>query len=205
MKTDYVVVFDIETSGTNPSAHEITQLAAVVANFSDLAPVAEFNRRLRIDESKADLKALEINHYDRALWESTARPPKDVFQEFSEFLMPYRYPFISKSGNLVRTTFPVGHNISRFDHAFIQQKYTAMGLWCPLGFIMLDTLQMAVALEFANPKIDFPDRTLSGVARGLGLSVPEGLHDALEDVKLNLAVLGSLRAELRLLGKPAFL
>ena len=193
-KPEHIIIYDLETAGLDMNKHAITQIAAVAVRLEDLEIVNEFEAKILFDISNAEKSALAVNSFNSETWAKEAKKPSTVAVEFDSFCSPYQYTFVSQKGNRVSTGFGCGHNSERFDCPFLHAWYKRLGVWCPMGFKGLDTMQMALTLEMTHEDINFKgDHKLANVATVLGIDFnPDDLHDALDDVKLTAKVFKEL-------------
>lgn len=188
--------------------------------FPLFAQVAEFECKLQFQLELADPKALEANSYDAAVWEVEAVPLRDGLEEFSRFLREHAtfpIPKKAKPSEVWYAAQMAGHNIARFDDKFIRRDFKnpewqaallkhdgtdpfladpGRDIFCPAGYIVLDTFQLATwhQLVFGAPGESL---RLEALAKRFGI-LPEGedqTHDAMDDLKLTVAVAERLLSE----------
>ncbi len=171
---DEYVVYDLETTGTDPRRDDILEIAA--QRFQNGRPVGEmFYTLVRPARRRYIPKAATRVH--GISWEDVADAPTltEVLPRFLEY---------------VGDTVLVGHNIRRFDNRFLDRalgQYLERGLTNP----SVDTLEMARRL--------FPEErrhTLEQVAEFLGVPAVQA-HRAGEDVVLTAQVYHRLLDEAR--------
>lgn len=102
----------------------------------------------------------------------------------------------------------VGHNILGFDNRLLAHAYHRLGLPLPLQLLdqrhCIDTLELSKAMYYKGRPGSPADNKLATMARFLGLTVPEGMHDALTDIRVNEQVLDRLLERARALDlRPA--
>jgi DNA polymerase III epsilon subunit-like protein len=185
----YIVFFDFETGGIEPSKPEI-QLAAIACN-ERFEEVASFESKIAFNEADADPKALEINHYDRAAWEG-APSPGVVVKKFAAFTEQFRsVEMISKrTGRPYSVARLAGHNAATFDAPRLRRMFDQSAVFAPFHPIPLDTLQLALwHFQCAGSKPD--NLQLSTIAKHFGINA-EGAHDALADVRLSAKIASKL-------------
>lgn len=186
MQSNFIIVADIETSGTDSKEHDIIELSAAVVDVSLNYSIAEtFHRRVLFSMHRAHPSALEKNHYNSHAWRD-AVSPRALAEDFSEFVEPYRYEFISRKGNTTKAGLGCGHSFD-FDFDFIQALYSRESIWCPLGFNYIDTRRMAPVVELIG-NISFPNYQLATIAETFGIDVGVS-HTAQDDVNTTVEVL----------------
>jgi DNA polymerase III epsilon subunit-like protein len=143
------IIFDLETGGLEMH-HPIIQIAAVAV--SDRRNIIdEFQRKIQFREEEADAKALEINHYDRLVWDREAKPLNLVLKEFSRFLEPHKYiQCISKQGKPYQVARLAAFN-SAFDAPRLQKAYRDAGQFLAADPRVLCILQLAMWLDCPGP------------------------------------------------------
>lgn len=196
-----IVWFDVETSGLDPNVHQIIQLAAVVTCNGELS--LTYEAKLRFDESKASPKALELNSYDRDLWEAQAIDEVDAVRSFSRLLEAAAdVDMVAKhTGRPYQVARLAGHNVS-FDVGFLRAAYDRCRTFLPSDWYRsLDTLQLALWWFEVTGRPRPTDYKLATLCDFFGIKPEAGedLHDALTDVKLTARLgellMGSLREE----------
>lgn len=173
------IIFDLETGGLELN-HPIIQIAAVaVSEFGKTTD--EFQRKISFVEKTADPKALEINHYDPAVWAKEAMPLESVLREFARFLEPHKYlQCVSKAGKPYNVARLAAYN-AQFDAPRLQKAFRDACVFLPADPRVLCILQLAMWEEW--PGIErLLSFKLSDVADRLGIPT-DGAHDALDDCK----------------------
>lgn len=179
------IIFDLETGGLELH-HPIIQIAAVaVSEFGKTTD--EFQRKIQFREQDADARALEINHYDPAVWAKDAKPLETVLREFARFLEPHKYlQCVSKAGKPYNVARLASYNAT-FDAPRLQKAYRDSGVFMPADPRVLCILQLAMWNEW--PGIErLPSYKLADVAGRCGIST-EGAHDALADCRMAAQVM----------------
>lgn len=181
----YLVFFDFETGGIEPSKPEI-QLAAIAVD-SEFKEVAHFESKIAFNEADADPEALKMNHYTAEAWKD-APPNDDVVRRFAAFSDKYKsVEMVSKrTGRPYNVARLAGHNAATFDAPRLRRMFDATGCFAPFHPIPLDTLQLALwKLQFMEKKPK--NFQLGTLCEFFGIN-PEGAHDALTDVRLSAAL-----------------
>lgn len=112
---------DVETTGLDPTCHEIIEFAALKDNGDRLTTKISPDR---IDQ--ASPQALKVNGYTPQMWED-APSLEEVAPDISEFLTDCVI---------------IGHNI-RFDMAFIETSLRSIGIQERLDYHVVDTVTLA--------------------------------------------------------------
>lgn len=181
-----LVFFDLETAGLEPDA-EIIQLAAIAIEWPTFQELGTFERKIQFDESRAHPKALEVNHYDRAVWAREAEGQGTVLMAFSQWLRPFTcIPMTSKAGKPYKLAQMVGYNSEGFDSERIQRAFKNNGIFYPAHYRTLDALQLA-AWDALDTGLVGPSLKLTDVCERMKLSTT-GAHDALVDVRMTIAL-----------------
>lgn len=178
-KRDYVV-FDLETTGLDPKWNEIIELAAIRLNPETLEETSRFYSKVQFKyPRRMSKKVAKMNHYDENEWRDTARPPKDVIDEFLKF-----------SEGAIK----VGHNV-KFDMSFIEAAYAeymkliftvsgpAPDPWGK-SYHAIDTSSLAARLQH---KGEIHSVSLKNVCEHLGI-VNNKAHSAMSDVLATVEV-----------------
>lgn len=175
-----ILVIDVETTGLDPSRHEIIDLWAVALDAKDLAVRWQAGGRVMPRHIEtASPKALEINRYDAEEWaESWASDLHDVW------------------GNVVKNytsdtiAHACGHNI-QFDVRFLDAGLGVAYKWW--NHRLIDTASIAIRDQRAGR---FDVRSLSSlvgyyVKSSVALAHwrPEQRHSARADARITAAVL----------------
>lgn len=186
-----VVFFDLETGGLDP---------AVAVNLDEAGwpEVEAFECKVRFDLANAEPEALAHNSYDADVWANEAVAPLNARYMFTNFLKRHAtVRRISRRGSPYYTAQTAGHNADRFDAEFLLQWYRRADEFCPAEFRVLDTFQLALWLWHFTPEANRPESVkLEHLAKHYEVGYGEGgAHDALADVRVNVAVARHLRAD----------
>ena len=98
------IVIDTETTGLDPDRHELLSMGAIVVIDDVITETIEI--KIRADISKADPKALEVNHYSKKLWRYAVSQYQG-FVQIRDFFYRHRDKTL------------VGHNV-QFDIKFLR-------------------------------------------------------------------------------------
>jgi DNA polymerase III epsilon subunit-like protein len=131
-----IVVVDTETTGLDPTAHEVIDVAAVLVDAGTFEVLAEAGGRcplLRPD--RAHPEALRVNGYTPEAW-ATARPLEEVLPEVL--------------GLVARAEAWLGSNPG-FDVDFVGAAAGEVGLSTPALPRLIDTAQLASGLGVRGP------------------------------------------------------
>lgn len=185
-----VVVIDFETGGTDPAVHPITQAAALAVDWSTLEVIESLEIKIKFDEATCTERALEVNHYDREVWEREGVHWMEARDKIRALMVRHRHvEMLSKrTGRPYKVAQLVGHNADDFDVKFLRALFADD--FCPTTMWALDTLQM-VRWEFAtDPSLGKPENfKLDTLCQHLGIEVDGQAHDALADVKSTLGLI----------------
>ena len=165
-----IVVFDTETTGIDPTADDIVQLAAM--ELVDGVPSRTFNRYLHTDR---DLSATEpIHHISRAFLDAHGTKPAEALRDFIAF-----------AGDAPLA----GHNVG-FDRAFLANALRCHGLPpVPRRTLFIDTLDASRRL---HPELK--SHKLGDLVKDLKLS-GANTHNAADDVEATASLLLHLACE----------
>lgn len=198
------VFFDLETGGLEMH-HPIIQFAAV-AVAHDYSETSSVEIKIKFEESLATREALEINHYDPAVWELQAVEPASACSLISGFLESFKtLRLISKrTGRPYSVAKLIGHNAASFDGPRIQKLFKDHNAFLPADPRIRCTVQRAL-WYFDECGIEPPaDYKLETLCRYFDIPTPEGsAHDALVDVRLNIQLAKALRAAEGRIGRAA--
>lgn len=185
------IYFDLETGGVEPR-HPNIQIAAICIDDSSGEEIANFECKIKFDESAADPEALKINHYTPAAW-TGAVPVAEAMQRFVRFAEPHRsIEMISK-----RTGAPfmvgklAGYNAVTFDLPRLKSMFGTQ--FFPFSYLVRDVLQRAMFWFDEHPEVKNPGSLkLTKVCEFFGIPT-DGAHDALADVRLTAALAKRIR------------
>lgn len=166
-----VVVFDTETTGTDPSRDEIVEIAAARCGWNGVQ--AEF--RALIAPSRTVGAAEAVHGYSDAFLAEHGRPAPEVLSEFLAFC----------GGSVL-----AGHNLAGFDIPILEARLAACGLSLPPPVRSYDTLDISRRL------LRLPRYTLADLAVHFRLN-SEPTHKAMDDVRATVELLRELAARLR--------
>ena len=199
-----VVWLDLETGGTDPQRHQITQVAAIATMRGSMEERGEpFERKVVLVDGKYTDKALEVQGYTPERW-ADAIPMFEVLEEFGAWLRNnnHTHSATSKKGNTYEVAHLGGHNLG-FDVDFLNATCKRMtggerGYWLPVtkwagGW--LDTLHMAkwVGALYGHKHTSLQ---LGDLCDYYELPHPED-HDALGDVRATILLARTLANQLR--------
>lgn len=187
----YSVIFDFETGGILDCQPNI-QLAAIALREPCLTEVDSFQAKIEFNEDECDPIALQINHYDRGVWQREAIPEFNVISDFDYWLRPYRcLTREAKSGSLYQVAILKGYNAASFDFPRLRRAYGKRFL--PCDFRVRDVLQQVMEYFDAHPLMPQPaDFKQPTIAEYFNIKT-EGAHDALADVRLCAGIHRTLR------------
>ncbi len=114
-----IVFFDLETTGLDPVAHTVIQIAACAVDRVTFDVIEYFEVKVKFNVSKANPDALTINSYNEDVWKAEAVMPGVARDKFLSFLSRYKsVPKLSKAGNIYNVAQLAGYNSERFDIPF---------------------------------------------------------------------------------------
>lgn len=164
-----VVVFDVESTGTDVYTDDIIQMAAV--RLGPDGQVAErFERFLRPDRPVGQSEA--VHGFSDAWLAENGVAPETALGEFLDFV----------EGCVI-----VGHNV-RYDMTITAENLKRRGVGRPFGHMWYDTLDLARRFL---PRLE--NHKLSTVAAFLGTHTPS--HDAMDDILATAGVLTKLAGD----------
>lgn len=158
---------DLETTGLDSSVHEIIEVA-IIRTTPSLEVKEEFHA-LVIPENleKASPKALEINHYSHAKWESEAISLSEAMK---------------KTSLLTEGCIFAGHN-TPFDEKFLRAAFLKVDLKPNWDYHSFDTSQIAVLFQMQKRVRSV---SLGKLLTVFGIKVDKQLHSAKNDIQYTL-------------------
>ncbi len=159
---------DFETTGLDPSKHEIIELAAIVVDPNSWQILRELELKVRPEHiGTADSRALDINGYDPDTWADA------VSLEWA----------MSELEPLLCDAIPAGHN-PRFDFGFLEAAWKRVGHRPrDMDYHLLDTVALCMPLYLRGC---IPDLKLKTVCSYLGVGDPT--HRAMADCRASLEI-----------------
>lgn len=188
-----VVVFDIETTGTDVDTDEIIQIGAVIHNIEGNRSMLAFEVKiLPTEKGAAGLARMEAegfkNSYDAEVWAKTGIPCALAMQRFAGWVRrAATEKRISKGGKPYYVALGAGYNAARFDHPFVLRVCRAHDIFLPMDMRCWDVMQFALLVLTAQGK-EPPDWKLGTVCQALNINL-DNAHDALADVKATAELL----------------
>lgn len=201
MSNRKVVWLDTETGGLDPNKHQLIQIACIATDFDMLEPIDELEVKIKLsdDPNRYTAEALHVNSYNAEEWAVSAITEPLAKQKLVAFLRDHStMEMTSKYGNPYRIAEVAGQNVS-FDVDFLRVWFKETGDFLPIAFGdsgRFDTIHLARSLTFVRA-IPFENYKLETLARTIGVSTEAQTHDALDDVRLTVAVAKKLREMLR--------
>lgn len=140
-KTDFrnrnLLFIDLETTGLDPTRHEIIEVGALLVNGKTLKVKKEYQTKVMPEHPEtADKKALKISGLSPTSWKR-AKPLVQVLRDLNK---------------LAPEAMLVGHNIS-FDWAFLEIAYRNFNIPWTFDYHRLDLLSIAYIHALTDPKI----------------------------------------------------
>lgn len=167
------IFIDLETTGTDDSRHEITELAALDADGRIL--IHELVKVERPED--ADSEALLLNGYDPERWRTHALPWSEVATRMKDLFDVEPRPIM------------IGHFID-FDRRFLERRFEAIGL--DSGLVPFDVVD-TYALAYEHLGTSIGGCSLAKIVKVLGITPRGALHRASEDADLARRVYLTLR------------
>ena len=181
------VFFDLETGGLEMH-HPVIQFAGVAIN-DEWEELEAVEIKILFDEMEADPVALNMNHYDRAIWKAKGMSADYAVFRIGQFIDRHKtLQMISKkNGKVYSVAKMFGHNAASFDGPRLQKMFKDRDKFLPADPRVRCTVQRAL-WWFDERGIKPPDNyKLETLCRYFGVPVPDGeAHDALVDVRLNI-------------------
>jgi len=183
IQTGRLVVFDLETTGTNPGRDGVIQVGAVALD-GELSPSAEFEMKLRFEESRASRAAVERNSFEREMWDREAVSEGEGARRFALFLHEHATLLRSGAhGKPFLVTQLASYNAS-FDGPFLEAWFERARQFLPADRRVLCLLQRAHWAFLESDACGFPENLKLGtLCRELGIPLGGKAHDALEDAR----------------------
>ena len=174
-----IAFIDLETSGLDPTRHEILEIGVIRVRGDGLAEIDRTDVRVRPRRIEtANPEALVINGYSEKGWENATSLPEAL-----EWIAP-----------LLEGAILAGHNVA-FDQAFLDAAWRESGVSRPdMDHHVLDTATLAWPLVAANLAESL---SLAPICSALGIYDGE-LHRALADAERSLKVARVLLPEAHL-------
>lgn len=167
LSDSHVVVFDVESTGTDVFSDEIIQIAGVKLD-PDGNVIESFEQFIKPQIPVGDSE--RIHHFSDEMLAEIGRPAADVLTEFLAF-----------SSNCVL----IGHNVN-FDINITKSNLSLHGIHAPFSPAFYDTLDLS--RRFLP---DLPNYKLITVSETLG-ATHEPTHNAMDDILATAQVLRAL-------------
>jgi len=188
-----LVCFDLETGGLDIATAPIIQMAAVV--MEDGKEVMAWERKVAFDADLAEPRALEINHYDHAVWQREAVSRRQALHEL--YALCSRNAWVqqtSKAGYSYKVAMLCGHNAVGYDFPILQREFSSYSLFLPAAYsCVLDTLHLA-RWRFWDTERRPSSFSLEALCAWYEIALP-GAHDALCDARAVAQIIPLLRGE----------
>lgn len=131
MKHTKFVSLDIETTGLDPSVHEVIEIGCVLFSFNTKKKIFETENSFEIKIKPEHIEnanpiSLKVNGYKESLWQDAITSGK-------------AFKALAKK---VKGRVMIAHNAS-FDTAFLNEAFRKNNIQNPLHYHILDTLSMA--------------------------------------------------------------
>jgi len=200
-----IVWLDVETGGTDPIAHQITQIAAIATDCEPTLNVVgeEFERKIELVDGKWEQDALDMQAYSEGAWAEDAIPIYPAMADLRQWCMPFRHERKSKKGRTYKVCHMAAFN-GRFDADFVRATADRNDLWMPLTTWtggVFDVLQLVKWFALLRG-VEHKSYKLEDLCAEYGIP-PFGAHDALADVKAMIALTRIIWRETAQLYLPA--
>lgn len=175
MKIHNLAFIDTETTGTDPSKHEIIELAVIVVRQVErpgrgpsLQIIEECEWKIKPEHmERAEEQALRVNGYNEVDW-MFAVDRKKAMEEFAK---------------KTQSCIFVSHNLV-FDYAFVMKAFEETGVDSLMHYGKLDTISIAFARLYDAPQADkFSLRALCELLKVENTKI----HTALADTRALVA------------------
>lgn len=178
MRDRPILFLDLETTGLNPGQQEISEIGAVLVSQPDWQVLKTYEAKvLPTHIETAQPEALQISHFDAAVWAKEGRPLRQALTELSE---------------LGQGAILAGFNVT-FDWAFLQTGFNLVDLPDPFYYHRFDVMSSAYTMLFHRN--EFKKFSLSECCRFFGV-VNTKAHSALADAQATYEVfLGLMKLE----------
>lgn len=159
-----LLFIDLETTGLDPTKHEIIEVAALLVDGKTLQIKKEYETKVQPEHIEtADKRALQIVGYSPPAWEK-AKPLKTVLLDLNK-LAP---------GGMI-----IGHNIT-FDWTILELAYRRFEIPWAFDYHRLDVLSIAYAHALSDSKIK--QLRLEVLSDHFGIKRKRA-HRAMDDIK----------------------
>lgn len=203
-----IVFIDVETGGLDLERSPIIQMAAIATTVGcdeigriRLTEIEALEQKIAFDPSTATSEALEANSYDEAAWNRESVTLRTAHARLNNLVS--KHATIPMRGKRpphrpYQLAQIAGHNAARFDAPMIQRDQRQFGMFWPGHYLVLDTLQLALWTTLVDESFRPENMQLGTLARALEVDVDGSdvddleLHDALVDVRVNIAVVNEL-------------
>jgi DNA polymerase-3 subunit alpha (Gram-positive type) len=174
MKQRALLFLDLETTGLNPGQHEITEIGALLVSQPDYQVIKTYEAKvLPTHLETATPEALQIGHFDAAVWEKEGRPLRQALEELSA---------IGKGAVLA------GFNVT-FDWAFLQIGFNTVELPDPFYYHRFDVMSSAFTMLYN--RVEMSKFSLNECCRFFGVT-NKNAHTALADAEATYEVFKGL-------------
>lgn len=172
----FIAAIDVETTGLDPSIHEIIEIGLVI--YSPQLDTQFYEKNLKVFPTKSsvtyDQRALEINGYARDVWEHEGALSLNTAMGYLSSLT---------AGAIL-----LAHNMV-FDYSFLREAYKQTGVKDLTDYHRLDLFSIAYTVLEADTIQQF---RLASLAKHFGLEPEPMPHRAINGAKLALEVFKKL-------------
>ena len=182
---DPIVWIDLETGGTDPAIHQITQIAAIVTTGGpELEEIGEpFERKICLIPGHFTQEALKVQGFSKKVWDAESCPIEVALNQLVDYVRPHAHTCVNAKGKKYKAAYVGGYNVS-FDVDFLRAASGRNKVWLPLmtwtgGYFDVLQLLRWHTIGAAEEPSRFQ---LRSACDWLGLP-PFSAHDAAEDIR----------------------
>lgn len=190
--THEIYCLDVETTGLDPLKNEVIELS--IKRMSNGEQKTWFLRPKRID--CIDPGALRINHHVMEDLLHKTKEGREKYKDQGDMLVEIE-EFLNNDGMPSKNRLPMGQNVA-FDMVFLRQLWSSNDTadTFPFGHHVLDTMQIAFALDYAKDKENMKESySLNALTKAAGIK-NEKAHSADADVRATADLFDALMLEL---------
>jgi DNA polymerase-3 subunit epsilon len=173
-RTRKLAIIDLETTGLDPTKHEIIEVGMIIINQPELEIIETYEAKVKpLHIETASTEALKLNGYTTQEWEG-ALNIEDVLREIAD----------RTAGCII-----CNHNVS-FDWSFLVAGFTNNHINHSFDYHMYDIASM-IWLKLSHT--DLPKLNLNTTAKYLGIEPEPAQHRALNGAMVAYKVLRKLK------------
>lgn len=169
-----LALMDVETTGLDPTKHEIIEIACILLNSDTLEVIKTLEIKVKPEHPETgDPKAFQVNGYNEQEWED-AIDLKSAMTQLAE---------------MVGFATLITYNVT-FDYGFLKAGFEKAGVKDPMNYQRLDLLTLA---WFCIPHLLLPSWKLKSVAEHLRVPPEPTMHRAMNGAECAYGVLRKLK------------